>query len=84
MLTLDNLEIELNSGDLAKFKYFSDFDNPIFILKDRYRITIIDNKFYSTCGDDEPSGPLKEEYQSKIFETMNYDFFKGCFIQKEQ
>lgn len=74
--------IKLNNGKQAIFKYFSDFDNPIFIIDDKYKVTIIDDKLYSVFGDDEPSCPLKEEYQSEIFIKYTYNFFKGCFIER--
>jgi hypothetical protein len=81
----ENLSIELNNGRKMYFSYMSDFDNPIFLLDgDKNKLTIVANSVHSVSGGDydEPSCPVKEEFQAKILVTHNYNFFTECFEEK--
>jgi hypothetical protein len=77
-------EIVLKNGKVMIFSHYTDFDNPVFILDEKHKLTILDDVIYSLSYDyEEPNFPLNEEYQSEIFETKTYNFYKGYFEPKE-
>lgn len=65
---IQNFDMELNNGLIAKFLHFSYWDNRMYIIENNQRIfnaVLVDSVLYSVTDDDEPIEPLNNEYQAK-------------------